>query len=87
MLKGRAFKFDDNISTDYITLGQLAQTQSTEVMLGDPSLDVAKMLPNLSKKIDIIREFESEPHRNRTCNLLIKSLVASFTFPPQPVAG
>ncbi len=31
------------------------------------------MLSNLLKKLDIIREFESEPHRNRTCNLLIKS--------------
>ena len=52
---------------------ELAQAQSTEVMLGDSSLDVAKMLPNLLKKLDIIREFETEPHRNRTCNLLIKS--------------
>jgi len=52
---------------------ELAQAQSAEVMLADPSLDVAKMLPNLLKKLDIIREFETEPHRSRTCNLLIKS--------------
>ncbi len=34
--------------------------------------DVGKMLARLSKKLDIIRGFESEPHRSRTCNLLIK---------------
>ena len=33
---------------------------------------IGKMLVTLSRKLDIIREFESEPHRNRTCNLLIK---------------
>ena len=27
---------------------------------------------NLLKKLDIIRKFEREPHRSRTCNLLIK---------------
>ena len=54
---------------------ELAQAQSTEVMLGDPSLDVAKMLPNLLKKLDIISEFESEPRRTRTSNRLIKRLL------------
>ncbi len=34
---------------------------------------VGKMLVNLSRKLDIIRDIEREPHRNRTCNLLIKS--------------
>ena len=34
---------------------------------------VAKMLPKRPWKVFKRREFEREPHRNRTCNLLIKS--------------
>jgi len=34
---------------------------------------VGKMLAKPSNYLDITLEFESEPHRSRTCNLLIKS--------------
>jgi hypothetical protein len=32
------------------------------------------MLGKVPKEDDITSEFECEPHRNRTCNLLIKRL-------------
>jgi len=36
------------------------------------------MLGKVSKEDDITGEIECEPHRNRTCNLLIKRLKMFF---------
>jgi len=43
-------------------------------MLANGSLDVGKMLGKPPEKVDITGGIECEPHRNRTCNLLIKRL-------------
>jgi hypothetical protein len=52
---------------------KLAQAQNGEGMLANGRLDVGKMLGKASEEDDITSGIECEPHRNRTCNLLIKS--------------
>ncbi len=52
---------------------KLAQAQNGEGMLANGRLDVGKMLGKTSQKVDITGGIECEPHRSRTCNLLIKS--------------
>ena len=52
--------------------------EALKILVGDiagdsMSADVGKMLANVGKTVGKEGEFECEPHRTRTCNLLIKS--------------
>jgi len=52
---------------------KLDQARSGGGMLANGSLDVGKMLGNHPEEVNKTGGFETEPHRSRTCNLLIKS--------------
>jgi len=59
---------------DQVVLSELVRDQDGEsTPETEPVTDVSKMLAKGADDSSKEGDFESEPHRNRTCNLLIKS--------------